>query len=332
LKVFVSHRRDDGATFAKLSAELQAAGIEALDAAGAETGTGASPLEVLLEQSDATLFLLAPGAESDPWVQREWRDSLDESWDNPDRPMIPLLIGDATPPPFLRDRQAIQITGDADLKRAADEVAAILRGERTTELADAPRAEEERKRRFLEIAQQAVTLAPSPQDLEHHAEFLEQREAALSSKSPVDPSLADMRIEHADVLKGLDRFDEALAQMQAAAEILLKDPQQKRRLARVYTNMATLLERLGRYEEARLKWVAARDIYLDLDGNLSLNALVARTNLITVLNRLGQPQAAAAEQAALRGDAASVANTALRVLGEIGKQAFGRVRALWRGE
>jgi hypothetical protein len=73
--------------------------------------------------------VLEPGAERDVRLQEQWRSAIQQSWSGPAKPMIPVLVGDAQLPGFLRDRQAIKVAN-------ADRVAGIVAGSFKPDQAD----------------------------------------------------------------------------------------------------------------------------------------------------------------------------------------------------
>jgi hypothetical protein len=67
-------------------------------------------LKQALDSFDAGVFVVDAASEQSPWLQREWSAAVEQSWSNPQKPMIPVLVGDVEAPPFLHNRQAIRVT------------------------------------------------------------------------------------------------------------------------------------------------------------------------------------------------------------------------------
>jgi hypothetical protein len=110
-KVFISHSRDSALLAEKLSRALLernfSTWLDTKDIRAGEKLTDA--IDDALRQADAVLFLITADQQARPWNQYEWRTALKQSWSDPAKPMIPVLIGEAERPPFLRDRVAVRV-------------------------------------------------------------------------------------------------------------------------------------------------------------------------------------------------------------------------------
>jgi tetratricopeptide (TPR) repeat protein len=307
MKVFLSHGNASTAQAEQLTARLAAEGIQPVAATSMlQPGENwASAIDREAKSADAFVFMLEPGAERDAWLQDQWRSAIQQSWSGPAKPMIPVLVGDAQLPGFLRDHQAIRVESADDWNRVAGIVAASLRTEPAKEAAGPAEAAQsaERRQRLDEIAQDATKLEPTREELARQVDLLRARirEAGERRTGPVE--LAELHIELADGLKRLGEAASALPELKAAAELLADHPDAARRLARVRTNLATLFAQLGQKQEARSELERARDLYVKLEGPESLAALVTRSSLVTLLRELGDSDAAAREQAALKAGA-----------------------------
>ena len=307
MKVFLSHGNASAAQAEQLTARLAAEGIQPVDATSLlQPGQNwAFAIDREVKSADAFVFMLEPGAERDAWLQEQWRSAIQQSWSEPAKPMIPVLIGDAQLPGFLRDRQAIKVESADDWNRVAGIVAASLKTDRAKAAAGPAEASQsaERKQRLDEIAQDATKLEPTREELARQVDLLRARIREAGERRSGSVELAELHIELADGLKRLGEAASALPELKAAAEILASLPDAARRLARVRTNLATLLSQLGQKQEARGELERARDLYVKLEGAESLAALVTRSSLVTLLKELGDPDAAAREQAALKAGA-----------------------------
>src|SRR5262245_61955332 len=161
MKVFLSHGGASAAQTEQLRTRLAADGIQPVDASSLlQPGLDwASAMDRELREADGLVFLVEPGAERDARLQEQWKSAIHQSWSGAAKPMIPVLVGDAQLPGFLRDRQAIKVTGEADWNRVAEWVAASLQRGPTQPDANVARAQAsqatERKQRLDEIAQAA---------------------------------------------------------------------------------------------------------------------------------------------------------------------------------
>lgn len=308
MKVFLSHNHRTAVPIDRLSAKLAAAGIELVDDGAVKPGEDwAAAIEREVKGADALVLVVEPGAAQDPRLRREWQSAIDECWSTPDKPVIPVLLGDTQLPGFLQDRQGVTVANEDDWGRVVDLIAASLnRKENHGSLMPAsaqPDASAKRKERLEQIAQEATRLEPSVEEVKKQIELLRGR----IRKALDDPSarleLAEMHIELADALKRLGQDAAALPELEAATEILAKIPDAARRLARVRTNVASLLTQLGQKQAARAQLESARDLYLKLEGAESIATLATRGSLVALLRELGDTGAAEREQEALASGA-----------------------------
>jgi len=326
MKVFLSHGNVSVTQTGQLTARLRAAGIETMDASSLlqPGGDWASAMEQQVKDADALVFLVEPDSERDTRLQDQWRSAIQQSWSAPAKPMIPVLVGNAQLPGFLRDRQAIQVANEDDWSRVAELVAASLRTDRAQADAAVTRTEAsqsmDRRQRLDEIAEDATKLEPTREELERQVDLLRRRIREATERRSGSVELAELHVELADGLKRLGDETAALPELRAAVEILAEHPAAARRLARVRTNLAMLLSGQGQKQEARKQLESARDLYIKLEGPESLAALVTRASLVALLKELGDPDAAAREQEALKTGAKNLLNTlADRVFPPLGR-------------
>lgn len=108
MNVFVSYAHQDRGLAEQLIKALQAHGIVAFSAA--ESLVAGADWQRDIEQSatssDAIIFMIDSRHEPGPYQQYEWSASLEAEWENPDKRLVPILIGDAKIPSFT-----IQQTG-----------------------------------------------------------------------------------------------------------------------------------------------------------------------------------------------------------------------------
>ena len=307
MKVFLSYGHGSAAQAGQLAARLAAEGIQPVDPTPRlEAGEDwSAAIERDLQSADAFVFVLEPGAERDVRLQEQWRSAIQQSWSGPAKPMIPVLVGDAQLPGFLRDRQAIKVANADDGDRVAGIVAGSYKPDQAQAAAGAARASQaaERKQRLEEIAQDATKLEPTREELQRQVDLLRARIRELAKRGSGSSELAELHIELADGLKRLGEAASALPELKAAAVMLASQPDAARRLARVRTNLATLLSQLGQKQEARGELERARDLYVEAEGPESLATLVTRSSLVTLLRELGDTDAAVREQEALKSGA-----------------------------
>src|SRR5437867_1863220 len=123
MKVFLSHGRSEPALlFAKtLASCVEQAGFEASlpEARLPATPDVQATLKQQLEESDAYLFVVDPQSTRSVYVQRQWQAAVEHSWAHPEKPMIPVLVGDAQLPAFLTDRKPVQVAEGEPPEKAA---------------------------------------------------------------------------------------------------------------------------------------------------------------------------------------------------------------------
>jgi hypothetical protein len=162
MNVFVSYSHQDQRQARTLIEGLEASGISTVSAAGDfmqgqewERGIGQA-----IRSADAVVLLVDSKHEPDPLQQSEWRAAVEAGWEEPNKRLIPLLLGDTEVPSFLSNRMVIRVRHPRqELKRAVEQLAHVLKNERTptdeflsTEVED-PAKRQERLRYIEEIAQ-----------------------------------------------------------------------------------------------------------------------------------------------------------------------------------
>jgi len=115
-------------------------------------------IEQAASESDGFVFLLHDGS-TDRKQELEWRSILQSEWDWK-KPKIPVILGRADVPPFLRDRIPIRIRkGSASYDRLARSLVHLLRHPEETQ---DPKAYEkgraEQQRRLGELKRFATAL------------------------------------------------------------------------------------------------------------------------------------------------------------------------------
>ncbi len=129
--VFLSYSNRSRKHAEMLAEALQALGVSTW-VASKEIGEGESVEEKILKAiRDARLvaFLVdqPSPADSSSWVQREYMTALEHSWSDERKVLVPVLIGDAEPPSFLRHASALRVKGQKpEWARVARMIAKML--------------------------------------------------------------------------------------------------------------------------------------------------------------------------------------------------------------
>jgi hypothetical protein len=130
MKIFVSHSRQNGSAALKLCERLGTRGIGTwLDLRELDSGADWNPrVAEAIHHADGFLLLIGPGSAPDQYQRVEWRQITEgEYYLDPDKPLVPVLIGDTELPGFLRTRKALQIDPSSiDFDVLADRVADVL--------------------------------------------------------------------------------------------------------------------------------------------------------------------------------------------------------------
>ena len=69
------------------------------------------PEEIQRALDEAKCFLLVVGPKNTigEWQDREWQGALQRTWTDRKKRIVPVLIGGATPPPFVKDWMFVRI-------------------------------------------------------------------------------------------------------------------------------------------------------------------------------------------------------------------------------
>ena len=158
MDVFLSHSREMTQFAKDLSKALQKQGISTwLDSTGLRSlslGSKRAAVKSALREARGIVFLVDAGHRSNPnW---DWPEALEAAWEQPRKALIPVLLEGAELPPFLRDRQAVRGSGDAE--DLAPKIAKALSG--NTGRVKSLFAQEKAKRqaRLRELTQQVLSL------------------------------------------------------------------------------------------------------------------------------------------------------------------------------
>ena len=166
--MFLSYSRRSRKHAEMLAKELQALNISVW-VASKEIREGDSVEELIFKAiKDARLvaFLVdqhSPDVSSS-WVQREYVAALEHSWSDEGKILIPVLVGDAEPPSFLRHASALRVRGrQLDWLRAARTIARILSEGNSVKRSKAPMREQTQRLNLIEKEANALRTAEAEQ-------------------------------------------------------------------------------------------------------------------------------------------------------------------------
>src|SRR5947208_13684106 len=130
--VFVSYTHDQGQLADALVNRCREAGAAALSI---DEGSAGESWRTQLHETvaDADSFVVVIGNDPSRLDRAEWTAVLEESWADPDKPVVAILGPDATLPPAFADRQAITLVqGDDFSEQVAHLVPEILAAFKST--------------------------------------------------------------------------------------------------------------------------------------------------------------------------------------------------------
>ena len=133
--VFLSYHSGDAAWIAQLKTALEARGIRVwLDSEQIRPGDQfPRALANAIGLVRAVVIALSPGSIASPWVEEEYNLALAHR-----RHVIPVLIGDAEPPGFLKGRTWVDFRDDSRFAEGVDDVVFGITGQRAGKT-EAPR-------------------------------------------------------------------------------------------------------------------------------------------------------------------------------------------------
>ncbi len=144
MTVFLSYSSADKKLAERLREELQVHGVSVRTAESALTpgSEWVKEIEGAIRSADAILVLARPKGEADEAQRFTWQEALTAVWQDADKRIVPILIGDAKVPTFIYSSgipfQAVRIDDARDLKAAAQSIAGLLsRGRKTVSWRDA---------------------------------------------------------------------------------------------------------------------------------------------------------------------------------------------------
>ena len=81
-------------------------------------------MQQALDDANAYVVLVRGGEDPGEWVKTEWKEAARRTAAHPSRKIIPVVIGDGPPPPYLWAWQRIEM--GADVEETARRVAAAI--------------------------------------------------------------------------------------------------------------------------------------------------------------------------------------------------------------
>jgi hypothetical protein len=149
--VFISYSADAKKLAERLANSLQEEGVATWsDFRNVSPGERLyDQMQRALDQAKFYLIVVGPRNVMRDWQDQEWQGALERTWTDPDKRIIPVLVGDAATPAFLRSWAPFRLQPGRHESAAAKKLAEIIktcpRGEQSRR-ADAPLGRDWRKR------------------------------------------------------------------------------------------------------------------------------------------------------------------------------------------
>jgi hypothetical protein len=159
--IFISHSRENSPIALGLCNELRKQKVTTwLDMLDADPLRMKDDVAKAVEQADAFVFIIGPTGPSDSAQRFEWQTVLEQAADqDSDKPLIPIVLGEAELPGFLNLRKAIELkSGPADFKELASRVIEILKGGDTIDPHKLQQAKDARRLALERLGEYAATL------------------------------------------------------------------------------------------------------------------------------------------------------------------------------
>lgn len=166
--VFISYASDTKSRAQELTRALENQGFEPwVDFKDLQPGQRwRDELERAIGSAVWLLILVGPGSRSTAWQEAEWSAALARSWSDDNKRLLPVVFGEAEPPPFLRDWVSLRVDAEKEPATWTRHVLDALRSLRNEGVHDAGgHSRLLRERRLDEIAGVAEQLRrDSPQE------------------------------------------------------------------------------------------------------------------------------------------------------------------------
>jgi hypothetical protein len=152
--VFISYAADTKPLAEELTLALQREGIHTwADFKDLKPGQlWKDEIEHALEDAQAVVILVSPDSQSSRWVEVEWRLALTKAWADPNKTLIPVVVGGSETPPFLRDWVSLRIDPSAEPHWTADILRALRSAQNRVVHGSGSRERQERHARLDQIA------------------------------------------------------------------------------------------------------------------------------------------------------------------------------------
>ncbi len=110
-QVFVSYSSPDSEVAGEVAKDLREQGLTVwLDDASFTPGERIQDtIRAELDRADAFVVVISPDSENSRWSRYELSEIVKRTWADPSKQVIPIVIGDAELPGYLRDRRSVRV-------------------------------------------------------------------------------------------------------------------------------------------------------------------------------------------------------------------------------
>jgi len=127
--VFISYSADAKKLAERLTGSLQKEGVATWsDFENVSPGERLyDQLQLALDEAKFYLIVVGPRNVGRDWQDQEWQGALERTWADPDKRIIPILVGNATAPGFLRNWAPFRIEPGRNESASVKKLAKVIK-------------------------------------------------------------------------------------------------------------------------------------------------------------------------------------------------------------
>jgi hypothetical protein len=159
--VFISYASDMKRQAQELTSALEGQGMEAwVDFKDLRPGQRLrDELERALDTAQSFVILVGSGSRATPWQEAEWSAALARAWSDREKMLLPVIFGEGSPPPFLRNWVPLRVDPDHQASTWTGRVLDTLRNPAAESVQEMSlQNREERRKRLDQITRSAEEL------------------------------------------------------------------------------------------------------------------------------------------------------------------------------
>jgi hypothetical protein len=159
--VFISYTRDTKPIAKELTEFLSEQGIKSwADFNNISLGsTFQDSVGNAIDDAGSFVVLIGPDSSANAWREYELQAVLSKVWRDPGKKLLPVLVGDAQVPAFLRDRNAIHVDPEAEPRDWTRQVVSAIKSPKSRPTKErSVMNTRDRRRRLDELEKAAVML------------------------------------------------------------------------------------------------------------------------------------------------------------------------------